>query len=172
MTRLFLACLAALASAPALAQPVPATVDTCFVPQETCVWREVAAIDAAQSEVRVQAYGFSLRPIIDALLRAHARGVDVAVLLDRSNERALRSGLADLERASVPVWIDHARGIAHVKAITIDRHLVIGGSYNFTAGAETRNVEDVTFVNSPEIAERFRTLWADRRRLAAPPERR
>lgn len=155
---------------PAAAEPAPAQIDTCFVPAEACAGRIVAAIDGARSEIRVEAYGFSARPIIAALLRARQRGVDVAVLLDRTNEHGRGSGLAALERAGIPVWIDRVPGIAHIKAIVIDRRVVIGGSYNYTASAERRNVEDVTITDSPEVAARFVRNWADRMSRASAPE--
>lgn len=154
----------------AAAQPAPAAVDVCFVPATSCVDAVVAAIDGARSEIRVEAYGFTSAPILAALVRAHARGVDVAVLLDRSAERGRRTGLTDMEAASIPVWIDRVSGIAHIKAIIIDRRLVVGGSYNYTASAERRNVEDVTLTDSPEIAVRFLRNWQHRRALAEAPE--
>jgi phosphatidylserine/phosphatidylglycerophosphate/cardiolipin synthase-like enzyme len=153
-----------------IAPAASASVETCFVPAQHCDMRIVAAIDAARSEIRVQAYGFSSRPILAALVRAHARGVDVQVLLDRSNEQGRRTGLTMMREADIPVWIDHVPGIAHVKAIIIDRRLVIGGSYNYTASAEHKNVEDVTFSHSPKLAEAFLRQWGDRRAVAAPPE--
>jgi phosphatidylserine/phosphatidylglycerophosphate/cardiolipin synthase-like enzyme len=151
------------------AQIARSGVDVCFVPSEICIGRIVAAIDAARREVRVQAYGFTAEPVIAALLRAHARGVDMAALLDRSNEQGRHPGLSALQAAGVPVWIDTVSGIAHIKAIVIDRHLVIGGSYNYTASAERRNVEDVTFTESTEIAGRFLRDWQQRRAKARAP---
>ena len=43
----------------------------------------------------------------------------------------------------MPSWIDSLPRIAHNKAIVVDGHLVIGGSYNYTASAEHRNAENV-----------------------------
>jgi phosphatidylserine/phosphatidylglycerophosphate/cardiolipin synthase-like enzyme len=129
----------------------------------------VDAIDGARREIRVQAYGITAGPILAAIERARGRGVDVAALLDRSNEAPPRTGLTALQRAGVPVWIDAVAGIAHIKAIVIDRHLVIGGSYNYTASAERRNVEDVTFTDSPDLAARFLADWQQRRAGARAP---
>jgi phospholipase D len=100
-----------------VAQPATATVDVCFVPAERCADRIIWAIDGATTAIRVEAYGFSSRPILEALLRAHARGVDVAVLLDRSDERGRRIGLSAMEAGGIPTWIDRVSGIAHIKAI-------------------------------------------------------
>jgi phosphatidylserine/phosphatidylglycerophosphate/cardiolipin synthase-like enzyme len=153
-----------------VAQAASARTETCFVPAQHCDGRIVAAIDAAGAEIRVQAYGFSSRPILDALVRAHARGVDVQVLLDRSNEQGRRAGLIAMHDAHIPVWIDHVPGIAHVKAIIIDRRVVIGGSYNYTASAEHKNVEDVTISHSPKLAAEFLRQWEDRRAVATSPD--
>ena len=42
-------------------------------------------IDGAQSHVRVAAFHFAETPILDALIRAHQRGIKVEVLLDKEH---------------------------------------------------------------------------------------
>ncbi len=153
-------------SSVAPAHEVRTGVDVCFVPADACEPGIVQAIDAARTQIRAEAYGFTAAAIIQAFVRARQCGVDVAVLLDRSNEGSRYSGLSAIEAAGIPVWIDAPRGIAHMKSITIDRHLVIGGSYNYTASAKTRNVEDVTFIESSDIASRFPRNWDERRNVA------
>ena len=156
-----------LLAVPAVAQPAPATVDACFIPGGGCGARIVAAIDAAHAEIRVQAYGFTAAPILAALAAARRRGVDVAVLLDHSDERSLCAHAGALIADGVPVWIDHPHGIAHNKIMVIDHHLVIGGSYNYTARAERRNAENVLFIDGREVAARFLAYWAARQAGAA-----
>jgi phosphatidylserine/phosphatidylglycerophosphate/cardiolipin synthase-like enzyme len=157
-------------------------VSVCFTPAERCAWRIVAAIDGAQAEIRIQAYELTAPAIVNALERAARRGVDVQAILDRSQTPAaddddivamlygdpgharphFRSATR-LARAGIPVWIDTVPGIAHNKAIIIDRRLVIGGSYNFTRSAESRNAENVTFIRSADLAGRFLANWQARR---------
>ena len=165
MHRLALASL--LLGAPALADPphgpAAAQVSACFVPAESCTLTIADAIDAARSEVRVQAYGFTSPPVLKALADAKRRGVDVAVILDRSNQEGRYTGATFMAHAGVPVWIDTAEGIAHSKVIVIDRRLVIGGSFNYTLSADARNVENVTFIDSPEVAAWFLKAWDSRR---------
>lgn len=160
--------LAAMLPTLAWADPLPAMVSVCFVPGEACGARITAAIAAATQEIRVQAYGFSAPAILDALTAARARGVDVAVILDKSDERHLCEQDAALIAAGVPLWIDRLPGIAHNKLVIVDRHLVIGGSYNFTRSAEWRNAENVTLIDSAPVAARFLANW-ERRRAAAWP---
>jgi phosphatidylserine/phosphatidylglycerophosphate/cardiolipin synthase-like enzyme len=149
---------------PAAAQRhAQADVSACFVPEEHCTGEIVAALDAARAEIRVQAFAFSSRPIAVALKAAHDRGIDVQVVVDRSNE-GFRGGVTDgLAAAGVPVFIDWSPAIAHSKVMIVDRHLVIGGSFNYSAAADSRNAENVTFIDSPEVAGWFLANWQSRR---------
>nr|WP_246699168.1 phospholipase D family protein [Rhizobium sp. BK491] len=164
----FLATLFALSAMldPAFAtQPTTAKFAVCFTPPERCEERIVDAIDRARSSIRVQAYGFTSLPIIHALQRAAQRGVEVLAILDKVNERKY-SGATLLEAAGVQVWIDFEPTIAHNKIIVIDGHLVIGGSYNFTAAAQKRNAENVTFTDSREVAKQFSDNWDSRLKVS------
>jgi phosphatidylserine/phosphatidylglycerophosphate/cardiolipin synthase-like enzyme len=78
------------------------------------------------------------------------------------------SGATYMANAGVRVWIDDLPAIAHNKIMVIDRHLVIGGSYNYTIAAERRNAANVTFIDSPEVAQWFLANWAERRTAARP----
>ncbi|MGY5800588.1 phospholipase D family nuclease [Rhizobium sp. LEGMi12c] len=143
------------------AQPVTAQVSVCFTPAEQCENRIVTAIDRAESSIRVQAYGFTSLPIIHALQRAAGRGVEVLAILDKTNERKY-SGATLLDAAGIPVWIDYEPAIAHSKVIIVDGRLVIGGSYNYTAAAQKRNTENVTFMESEELAREYLANWDSR----------
>jgi phosphatidylserine/phosphatidylglycerophosphate/cardiolipin synthase-like enzyme len=61
---------------------LPVTV--CFTPGGNCTGLIVQALNAAKRSVLVQAYSFTSAPIAKALLDAHTRGVQVQVILDKS----------------------------------------------------------------------------------------
>lgn len=171
LTVLILSGLAALIAPCAEARgPVVAPIAVCFIPAERdCFAQIVAAIAAARREIRVQAYGFTAPDVIGALVAAKRRGVDVQIVLDKSDERQRSdSGAVALARVGVPVWIDRHAAIAHNKVIIIDDHLVIGGSANYTRAAESRNAENVIFTESPEVAGWFLENWASRRAASSP----
>lgn len=153
-----------LAAPLAAAQPhAQADVSACFVPEERCTGEIVSVLDGALTEIRVQAYGFSSRPVAAALKAAHDRGVDVQVVVDRSNENH-RGGVTDgLATAGIGVWVDWSPAIAHSKVMIVDRHLVVGGSFNYSAAADSRNAENVTFTDSPAVAGWFLANWQSRR---------
>ncbi|MDL2410804.1 phospholipase D-like domain-containing protein [Rhizobium calliandrae] len=101
--------------------------------------------------------------------RAAGRGVEVLAILDKVNERKY-SGATLLEAAGIPVWIDYEAAIAHNKIIVIDGHLVVGGSYNYTAAAQKRNAENVTFTDSREISQEYLANWDSRLKASRPFE--
>src|SRR5690348_11599864 len=62
-----------------------ATIDTCFAPESDCAAFAVRAIDHAEREILVGAYGLTTGAgIVEALLRAHRRGVDVELIADKT----------------------------------------------------------------------------------------
>ena len=61
-----------------------ADISSCFTPGEDCTGVIVSEIGTAKREVLVQAYSFTSPPIVKALADAKRRGVDVRVILDRS----------------------------------------------------------------------------------------
>ena len=170
-TAIILCALAGLLSPSAEARsPVVTPISVCFIPAEQdCFTQIVAAIDAARREIRVQAYGFTAPDVIGALVEAKQRGVDVQIVLDKSDERQRSdSGAIAMARVGVPVWIDRRAAIAHNKVIIIDDHLVISGSANYTRAAGSRNAENVMFTWSPEVAGWFLENWASRRAASSP----
>jgi phospholipase D len=158
--------------------PVVAQVAVCFVPEQECDTPVVQAIAAARTSIRVQAYGFTSPVILRALADARTRGVDVQAILDKSDDRIERddtdarsrriSGARFTAEANIPTWIDDSVAIAHNKVIIIDGHLVIGGSYNYTASAERRNAENVTFIDAPAVAGFYLANWDARKAVSRP----
>jgi phosphatidylserine/phosphatidylglycerophosphate/cardiolipin synthase-like enzyme len=131
---------------PQAAQPAPfssARVAVYFSPNGGAQAAIVREVDAARLWIRVQAYGFTSAAILDALKRAHLRGVKVRLILDRSNKTGKYSGATFMQNAGVPVLIDAKHPIAHNKIILIDGATLITGSFNFSKAAEEKNAENL-----------------------------
>lgn len=149
--------------------PVAAVAQTvCFTPGQDCTGVVVHEIDSARSEVLMQAYGLSSRPILDALEAAKARGVVVRVLVDRSQRKARWSGARRLAADGVDVRVDErVAGIAHSKVLVIDRNEVLTGSFNWTRSAETRNVENLLVLQDKALAAQYTAEWQQRSATAS-----
>ncbi|MFO0935467.1 MAG: phospholipase D family protein [Gemmataceae bacterium] len=128
-----------------------------FSPKGGCVDAIVAELTRARSEILVQAYSFTNREIVNALVDAVKRGVRTSIMLDKSNEVETYTELGDLTAHGMDVHIDGAHAIAHNKVMIIDNRTVITGSFNFTRQAELENAENLLiFRNQPELAARYK----------------
>jgi phosphatidylserine/phosphatidylglycerophosphate/cardiolipin synthase-like enzyme len=152
----------AIVSGTAMAAAPSATIETCFAPESDCAAFAVQAIDQAQREILVGAYGLTTGAgIVEALLRAHQRGVEVKLIADKTTPCGRNSGIDPLASAGVPVWIDHSARIAHAKTMVIDGTVTLSGSYNWTRSAAA-NSENLNLVASPVVAEAYAGHWRDR----------
>src|SRR5260370_10398898 len=81
-----------------------ATVETCFAPEADCAAFVVRAIDGAEREILVGAYGLTMGAgIVEGLLRAHRRGVDVRLIADKTTPCGRNSRIDPLATAGVLV---------------------------------------------------------------------
>lgn len=162
-----LALFLAIAAMPAAATDILAT---CFTPGDDCTSVITDQIAGARQQVLVQAYSFTSPEIVRALVDAHKRGVDVRVVLDRSNackdasEECEKKGAiaADtLRLAKVPVLVDRKHAIAHNKVMVLDGVRVITGSFNFTRAANERNAENLLVIADPALARKYAENWRE-----------
>jgi phosphatidylserine/phosphatidylglycerophosphate/cardiolipin synthase-like enzyme len=102
--------------------------------------------------VLVQSYSFTSAPIAKALLDAHTRGVQVQVILDKSQRNEKYSAANFLANQGVPTMIDANHAIAHNKVIVIDGELVSTGSFSFTNAAQEKTAENLLIIRDPALA--------------------
>jgi phosphatidylserine/phosphatidylglycerophosphate/cardiolipin synthase-like enzyme len=140
-----------------------AEIVVCFTPEygvtPSCTQEVVDALTGAKKSVLVQAYSFTSAPIAKALVDAHRRGVDVKVILDRSNRTAHYSAATFLAHAGISVWIDARHAIAHNKIMIIDGNTILTGSFNFTKAAEQENAENLLTIHDSALAEQYTANW-------------
>ncbi|MBL0941324.1 MAG: phospholipase D family protein, partial [Alphaproteobacteria bacterium] len=91
------------------------------------------------------------------------RGLDVQVIIDKSQLKQKYSQVKFLAEAQVPLYVDHKVAIAHNKVILIDETTVITGSFNFTEAAEKRNAENFVMIENQELNHQYFENWISRR---------
>lgn len=138
--------------------------EVCFTPGGNCTQDVVSEIERAKKQILVQAYSFTSVPIAKALVAAHQRGIDVRVILDKSQRTEQYSSARFLENQQIPAWIDYRVAIAHNKVMIIDNMTVITGSFNFTSAAQNKNAENLLILQDKELAKNYENNWY--RRLA------
>ena len=124
--------------------------------------RLAGLVDAARSEVLINAFSFTNRRMARALGAAHARGVRVEIVADRIQTLEFPgSAIPALARSGIAVWLDGNFAAAHNKVMIIDgasvRGAVVTGSFNYTSAAQSRNAENVLIVrHDPSLASQYR----------------
>lgn len=142
----------------------PEGISVYFSPKGGCTAAVVRELDCAKKSIRVQAYSFTSAPIAKALVEAKKRGVDIEILLDKS-QRSERYSSADfVAHAGIPTFIDAAHAIAHNKIIIVDGEVVLTGSFNFTKAAEEKNAENLLVIYDKALAAKYRENWEVHRR--------
>ncbi len=138
-------------------------LNVCFTPPSGCGSLIAKEISKAKDSIYIQAFGLTSQKIVDQLIKAKQNGIEIRVLLDRSNLHDRYSKMHELKRAGIDVSIDKVPGIAHNKIMIIDKSKVITGSFNFTNAADNRNAENILLIENSDIAETYLQSWLSRR---------
>ncbi|WP_228980547.1 phospholipase D family nuclease [Paraburkholderia gardini] len=147
-----------------------ASYRVCFVPNgASCQDLLVDEINNTRRTLLIQAYSFTSAPIAAAVKRAKDRGVDVRVILDKSQVSQRYSSATFLRNAGIPVVIDTKPAIAHNKVMVFDNASVFTGSFNFTKSAQERNAENGFLVRGDDrIVRAYVDNWNERFRVSTP----
>jgi phosphatidylserine/phosphatidylglycerophosphate/cardiolipin synthase-like enzyme len=159
---------------PGLTSPVRATsrtrLDAYFPPFDDAGAVMVREIDEARTSVHAAVFNINDARIVDALVRAHARGVDVKLVTDAGKLRPAadwQTGDDALLAAGVPLLgvARGGRGAMHDKIAIIDGKKVTTGSFNWEPGASRENHENMVLTDDPQLvaayAARFTALAGD-----------
>lgn len=136
------------------------SISVAFSPNTGATTALVKLISEAKHTVRVAAYSFTSKDVAKALIDANKRGIDVRVVLDKSNASGKYSSATFLANVGVPVRINYKYSIMHNKFIVVDSATVETGSFNFTKAAELHNAENLVVLrNYPNIAKQYLAQW-------------
>lgn len=139
-------------------------IQVCFTPGQDCTAMLVDTINAAQKNVEVQAYSFTSYPIAKALVQAAGRGVDVEVILDKTQFDGQHFSVSGyLYQHGISLYEDDTVNIAHNKVMIFDGNTLETGSFNFTKAAQTQNAENMLIIHNPEVAAAYLKNWQDRK---------
>lgn len=155
------------------ARPAPfatgSSYTLCFVPDgPSCQDMIVDAIGKTRRKLLIQAYSFTNAAIAEAVADAHRRGVDVRVIVDKSQTSERYTSATFLKHAGIPVVVDTKPAIAHNKVMVFDDQAVFTGSFNFTKAAQQRNAENGMLIRGDAaIVRAYTDNWNTRFRQSS-----
>lgn len=141
-------------------EPVPnPSIQIAFSPHSGATEAVVQVIAEAQHSIHLAGYGFTSKPIAQALITDYNRGVEVEAVLDKSNTTH-RTEAGELAAAGVLVRIDSRYAIIDAKYIVVDGKTVECGSFNYTTAAEWSNAEDLLILRDDQaVAALYDVNW-------------
>ena len=127
-----------------------------FSPDDGAASSLLSLLDNAQKSIYFLAYSFTSNDLGDVIRTKAEGGLDVAGVMD---EEQVNSNIGTeydaFRQAGLDVRLDGNKDLMHHKVIIIDGKIVVTGSYNFTASAETKNDENLIVIHNAQIAEKF-----------------
>lgn len=131
----------------------------------------VPLIDSAQTSIEIASFDFNLPSVLDALVRAKQRGVEVRVMVDtvsgettldarRSPTGEMLDAVRTLERARIKV-VNGGRtnGLMHNKILIVDSRVMVTGSMNFSYNDVFRNNNNILVITDPTLIANYRAKF-------------
>lgn len=143
--------------APAHAADAPP--ESHYAPTENLESIDVALIETAKSRIDMAAYILTDHAVVDALVAAARRGVNVRIVIDPTQKQAY-DRLAPLRPT---MRQKRERPIMHLKAYAVDGALLRTGSANFNDSALKHQDNDLILLRDPASVARymaaFERIW-------------
>lgn len=148
------------------AYPADTPIQAWMGPEDGLRNHVIDQLDAAQSTAVVAMFDVNTNDIRDALIDAHGRGVNVAIVLDQVQADEV-DALTDeqLTEAGIPVLLaeNTASNAAemHSKFLVVDHQTVVMGSFNWTNLGSFYNDESIVVIDDAHLAARVEGKFAD-----------
>lgn len=142
-----------------------ASVQVGFSPEGSARALVLEVIDNASKSIDLIGYGFQSQDIVQALVDAQKRGVEVRCVVDhkRNQNKTSKSIIEYARKNNIQVRLNKHYHIQHDKTMIIDGSIVETGSFNFTRSAEFENSENVLVIrDEPAIIAAYQSHFTSR----------
>lgn len=119
----------------------------------------VPLIDSASKYIYIPAFLVSQKDMVNSLINAHKRGVDVKIILDATNTHGSYSKLKYLRQSGIQVKTEVFAGKLHSKTMIIDDFYTIIGSMNFSQSGQSSNDENLVILQNKELAIFYKNFF-------------
>lgn len=145
-----------------------------FSPNGGCQKAVISELNKAHRNIDIAMYYLTSREIARGLITAKGRGVQVRIVLDKSQDKDDYSKSRYLIKKGFEIKYHTGPGLMHNKFAIIDDKVLLTGSFNWTPTAERENEENLLIMTDKELireyAIRFNYLWKAGRKGEANPE--
>lgn len=124
----------------------------------------ITLINNSKVSVHAAIYELDLENVVDALISAKNRGVDVGIVYDNGqlgDNQERHDIIKQLDNAGIKTVPDERGAFMHNKFFVIDGNIVWTGSFNITANAAHKNYENAVVFKSPQLAMNFEKEFSE-----------
>ncbi|MEM7173754.1 MAG: phospholipase D-like domain-containing protein [Bacteroidota bacterium] len=132
-----------------------------FSPKKGCQDMLINALLQAKKKVEVAIFDLTSDEVAKALIQLHEKGIWVRVVADNRQSKGKNSKLSLLHRKGITVRIAKCAGVMHHKICIIDdgKGGMLTGSFNYSYGAEHKNIENLLWIRSKALAKVYQQEW-------------
>ena len=135
-------------------------LDVYFSPQDRALdLGVVPLIKQAREYIYIPTFVLTHQGVVDELINAKARGVDVKVIIDALNASGKYSKHSDLRVAGVEVKTENYAGKMHSKSMIVDDKYTVIGSMNFSNSGNKRNDENLMIIENSKLARFYKDFF-------------
>ncbi len=119
-------------------------------------------IRSAHQSIRIALFTFTHPALVDEVVAAHHRGIQVHVVVDlHSGLGASKSAIEKIKRAGIKVSMSQGIQLLHHKFILIDDRMLITGSANWTKSAFYKNSDCILVLHHLDGTQKqfMENLW-------------
>ena len=133
----------------------PKILGTHFPPYDDSHKPIISLYDNAEKYIHLAIYSLTRDEFADALVRAHKRGIEVEVLIDKGQALDRKADDKMLEAAGIGLRRSKGDGSMLNKFAVIDGIIVYTGSYNHSDRAIAKNDENCIIITDRETAQKY-----------------
>lgn len=140
------------------------TLSVYFSPVQSPNVKEIKPLlDNAQNYIYVPMFFLTNRNLINSLIEAKNRNVDVKIIVDAAATKVNPQYIQEIRNNNVPIKVENWGGKMHMKSAIIDDKYIIIGSMNWTKSAQFSNDENTIILENTQLAKEFKIhfmyLW-------------
>jgi phosphatidylserine/phosphatidylglycerophosphate/cardiolipin synthase-like enzyme len=131
----------------------------------------VTELGKAQATLDIAIYSLTHPDIVQAIIEAKKRGVNVRIITDQTEAKNKTQGAAlqSIKSAGILIKQNTHSGLMHLKVSIIDNKEFTSGSFNYSNAASTTNDEVLIIDQDPKLAlkwdQEFESMWNDTKKF-------
>lgn len=137
-------------------------VNVYFCPEDWCANKILYVLNEAKSSIYFITFSFTHDQIGDLLVRKKKEGLNVAGLMEKSQNNPYAE-FQKLNESGIPVKWEATGANLHHKVFIIDEKVVVTGSMNPSLNGDTKNDENLLIIYDEELSKKyvseFERIW-------------